>query len=312
MGKTMLNRRQKQLLVIIGVVAALLLAVAVGLLAILLRKPGSTGPAGGASGQVATMGLGEALGSKLQGEQAQKLNGYANVADFGAVPGDGKDDTAAFEAAAKTGYSLFVPAGEYRLERPIALNGQGLTGCGAQATRIVSAARDAAAPIFYLGGCVTVSDLAIGYDPALLTGSEKEGERVALQAGAAVPLRYGSTVRSVCFENVGTAILVDPAKNGGGNGAVFEQIMVRNFTFRGIDLRTDGSGCNALRSISVRDSGDGADCAVYLGGGQADVLDQLIARNCRLKNGVTVAPKAEAVVRGLSFEQCTLSGKELA
>ena len=67
-----------------------------------------------------------------------------------------------------------------------------------------------------------MSDLAIGYDPPLLTGREKEeGAGGAAGGRAAEPLRYGSTVRSVCFENVGTAILVDPAKNGGGNGAVF-------------------------------------------------------------------------------------------
>ena len=47
MGKTVLNRRQKQLLAIIGVVAALLLAVAGGPADHSAEEPGSTGPAAG-------------------------------------------------------------------------------------------------------------------------------------------------------------------------------------------------------------------------------------------------------------------------
>ena len=71
------------------------------------------------------MGLGKRLEVNCRGEQAQKLNGYANVADFGAVPGMERRYPAAFEAAAlKTGYSLFVLPGNTVSRAPSPLTGR--------------------------------------------------------------------------------------------------------------------------------------------------------------------------------------------
>lgn len=63
-------------------------------------------------------------------------DGYANVKDYGAV-GDGTaDDTAAFQAAAGTGLSLWVPPGSYKLTDTIDFSfaGQGMVGIDAGAS----------------------------------------------------------------------------------------------------------------------------------------------------------------------------------
>lgn len=65
-----------------------------------------------------------------------------SVLDAGAVPGDGLDDLAAFEAAAQAarakGTYVSVPAGTFHLSGVLVLDSVGLTGVGRDATRVVS------------------------------------------------------------------------------------------------------------------------------------------------------------------------------
>jgi hypothetical protein len=69
-----------------------------------------------------------------------------SAADYGAVPDDGNDDSAALQKAIEAleakaeGGGLFIPAGRYLLDRPIVIKGDNivLRGAGAQKTRLVS------------------------------------------------------------------------------------------------------------------------------------------------------------------------------
>lgn len=66
--------------------------------------------------------------------------------DFGAVPDDGRDDSAALQRAVaalearREGGVLFIPAGVYHLDRPVLIKGDNivLRGAGAKKTRLVS------------------------------------------------------------------------------------------------------------------------------------------------------------------------------
>lgn len=302
--KKTVSRRQKQLLAVAGITAGALIAVLAVALVLLLRP--AAGP-GGDPVQRPGMGLGEVLGTKLGGDPAQALNGWASVTDFGAVPDDGGDDTAAFEAAAKSGYSVFIPAGEYHLERPIALNGQGLRGCGARITRVISRCTDPAQPIFRVGGTATVRDLSMGYDPALITGSEGEGERIALQMGAKIPAAAGSRVANLGFTHVGTAVRI------GGDGpscdnTAFEELRIEAFSFRGVEIIGENSG-NVFRGVWLENSGADADCAVWVDGeDSAVVLDRVIAVGCTLKNGISASAESGAFIRGTLFENGSIAG----
>lgn len=46
-------------------------------------------------------------------------NGFANVRDYGAKGNGGDDDTAAFQAAANTGKTVFIPNGNYIISSPV-------------------------------------------------------------------------------------------------------------------------------------------------------------------------------------------------
>ena len=69
-----------------------------------------------------------------------------NAADFGAVPDDGQDDSAALQRAVAAleargeGGVLLIPAGVYHLDRPVLIKGDNivLRGAGAKKTRLVS------------------------------------------------------------------------------------------------------------------------------------------------------------------------------
>lgn len=59
-------------------------------------------------------------------------DGYANVKDYGAIGDGSTDDTAAFQAAAATGLSLWLPPGSYLLSDTVTFSfaGQGMVGIG--------------------------------------------------------------------------------------------------------------------------------------------------------------------------------------
>ncbi len=272
-----MTKQAKILLIIIS--AVLVLALAGGTVALLLPESNKTDEQ-----TVSTMGYGT-TGDPKDLSPREKMVGYVSVADCGADGNDKNDDTDAFEKALAKNIGVFVPAGTYYLNRPIAFNDQNLMGDGAGDTVIISTVSDSRQPILYLGGSSYVSEVTLSYDKSLITGKEKRDERVAVSCGAAVGFGPGGGISDVVFKNVGTAVRSDNTSGFGSNNCRFEAITVKNVSYCGFDFTVSAGYGNIFTRIDVSDSTATA-ALCFDGEGGTDLTEQITLTNCNFQYGI--------------------------
>ncbi len=216
--------------------------------------------------------------------------GFVNVMAFGAK-GDGKtDDTDAFQLAANSGGGIFIPAGDFRISKPIYLDSRVMAGAGAGQSVITFTGEDPRQPIIQAGSYTSLRDLTLRFADGLVTGGEQQGDRTAILTGAAWALQRGASLRRVVIENVGTGVLspaVGDAILGGrvedacAFSVTFEDVTVRDFSFRGMDLSAEVRTGNVFRNLYFTSRFE-ADSAVYFSGEESEtVLDGLMVENVR-------------------------------
>ncbi|OUS70590.1 hypothetical protein B1748_27990 [Paenibacillus sp. MY03] len=200
--------------------------------------------------------------------------GYANVVHYGAVPDDGGDDTAAFKQAIATGKSIYIPAGTYHVSETLEFQNQNLIGSGMFVTGLVGTMPDAKAPILKAGRTSTIADIGLYFAPELITDNEGKGDRVAIYTGAQWSLQRGSTIRNVRIADVGTGIY---SPNGAESFSVtYDTLEIEQFSYRGIDFRSDIRTGNVFRNIYLKSSRPHVDIPFAMTGEESEVhIEQL-------------------------------------
>lgn len=241
--------------------------------------------------------------------------GYNNVRSFGAVPNDGKDDTAAFRLALMSGQPLYVPAGEYEISEPITLLDSSIIGCGAEKSVIVSTSDSARDPIIIAGGRCVIKDIKIKFANNCVNGSEIAGERVGIYAGGKKNLKRGTSIQNVHIENVGTGILSplqaslqSGLSHGCAFSVTFESISVKDFSYRGIDMQDTTRTGNIYRNIYISSGKYEANAGFYLNTIETEcAITDLTVAESRLKTPVRIMQAETFSITNVTFDSVELT-----
>lgn len=233
--------------------------------------------------------------------------GYINVVAMGATANDGVDDTAAFVNAFATKMSVYVPEGTFLISKPLNVSSPHLVGAGVEKSRIVANIESPTKAIFYFGNSGSyISDLTVGYDESLITGNEGQGERVGMYTGNVWAFAMGASLRNVCFENVGTGIYSLDGDQYAMFSATLESVSVKNFTFRGLDIRGTIRTGNYYRNLYMT-SKYPVDSALYLDGEESEtVFTGIVVENLQAREPIHLLG-----VRALRMSGITLSNVSL-
>lgn len=233
--------------------------------------------------------------------------GYINVVAMGAIADDGKDDTRAFINAFATGMPVYVPQGEFIVSQPLRTTSQLLVGAGAEKSRIIAKIEDTKQPIMYPGnGGSYIRDITLGYADGYVTGNEDVGERVGMYTGNTWAFGMGTSLRNVIFENVGTAVYSLDGDQYAMFSATFENVTVKDFSFRGFDIRGLIRTGNYWRNIYMT-SKYTVDSALYLDGEESEtVFTGIVVENLKAREPIHLLG-----LRGLKMSGISLRNVEL-
>lgn len=224
-------------------------------------------------------------------------DGFISVMVFGAK-GDGKtDDTEAFKMAAQSSKGIFVPAGEFLISDSIKFDSKVMMGAGVGKSIITFTGTNKRKPIICAGSYSSLRDLTLQFADGLVTGSEKQGDRTAILTGGNWAFQRGASLRRVELRNVGTGIFAptgddkihtdNPAvKEAGPFSATFEDVTVRDFSFRGMDFVTPVRTGNVFRNLYFT-SKYRANSAVYFDHEESEcVIDGIVVEGVTAKQPV--------------------------
>lgn len=219
-------------------------------------------------------------------------SGFAQVTSYGAVPDDGKDDTAAFKKALKTNASIYVPIGTYDVKETIVIESKTLKGAGAERTVIRSSAKGAA---ISLKGSTVVEELTVSFADDVLTGSEKTGEQVAILDNG---MTNGSMIRGVGFKNVGTGFLSN-ADEMGAFCTTIEGVTFEDYSYKAIEVK-NGLSC-VIRSATVGKALSNKLIPVSLGG--VVTVESMSFNGVECDYAIELKNSTSTVVRSLIFNK---------
>ncbi len=266
-GQTPQKAKARLFIVLALLGAALILLICVVAVMLNTKPGGGDTPSGSPGSSVPSISAGE----------YSAADGCVSVADFGAVPSDGKDDTEAFRRAAASGLGIYIPAGEYRLSGTVELNGQDVVGEGMAVTSIRATAGEA---LFRLSGNCRLTECRLSYEAG---GAAGRGEKTAVRLAAGEGGGLSPSIKNVRFEGVGTAVFVE---SGVTNGVRLEDLIVESFGYAGVVFDGAGHRGAILRGIALGPSLDGAVCGVELQGDEGTLLEQVTLAGSRVEQGV--------------------------
>lgn len=181
--------------------------------------------------------------------------GMADITFFGAKP-DGTDCTEFIKQAANLG-GVYIPEGEYVIKNSLNVSNVILMGAGSDKTTIIADFEDTSKPIFSFGRTVCATGMTIKYKDELVTGTETENQRVGVYTTGTgdYELQRGSEFNDFVIENVGTGIacgtqLVEGAEDGCFS-VTFDGLVVRDFSYRGLDFRAGGRTGNYFKDVLI-------------------------------------------------------------
>lgn len=195
------------------------------------------------------------------------------------------DNDSAIKAS---GNNLYVPAGTYIIKEPIVLNDGNLIGAGMDKTVIIADFEDARTPIVVAGYKTAISDIQFRYKDGLVTGEEKRGERTGIFCGTKLSLQKGASVKNVKFKNVGTGLYAPGEVKSSDLGleeagseddikltsvvfsATFDNIVIEDFSFAGIDFTTHSRTGNVLNNIYLSSGKYACESALIFKGGESE------------------------------------------
>ncbi|GMK37503.1 hypothetical protein PCCS19_05570 [Paenibacillus sp. CCS19] len=177
-------------------------------------------------------------------------DGFVSLADYGAVPNDGADDTSAFQealaAAQKDGNGLWIPEGEFELRGDQILLGSHVTirGAGMWYTQLTGAR------FMGKGSDIEVYDLLIDGD---LNIRDDEAHTHAFE-GAFGP---GSVIQNVWIEHSKTGLWLTKLKDSDDytDGLYMVGLRIRNLMADGINFCV-GTSNSMMEQTDIRYPGD--------------------------------------------------------
>ncbi len=230
----------------------------------------------------------------ILGTELDKLSGYAQVTNYGAVANDGKDDTTAFKKALKTNASIYVPVGTYEIKDTLVLENLNLKGSGAGNTVIRFSSKEVAVSV---SGRSVVEDITIEFSEKSITGKEKSGEKVAILDNG---LTNGAMIRGVSFKNVGTGFLSN-ADSKGAFCTTIEAVTFDNYSYKAIEIKNALS--TVIRSATVGKGSSKALIPVSLGGEASIESISFVDNECEY--AIELKNASSAYLRNIVFNNTT-------
>jgi hypothetical protein len=175
--------------------------------------------------------------------------GFLSVTDYGAVPNDGKDDTAAFKAALKAakieGVGVWFPAGEFEV-------GDGLLDLGSAQIRGAGMWHTTLNGAKFLGhgGKIGVYDL-------LIEGGINERDDEAITNAFHGAFGQGSVIQNVWIEHTKAGLWLTQVtgEKARTNGLHMVGLRIRNLMADGINFAV-GTGNSMMEQTDIRYPGD--------------------------------------------------------
>jgi hypothetical protein len=206
---------------------------------------------------------------------------YFNVTAYGASPSASPSaNRAAFQnainAAATSRGTVYVPAGTYAIDDTLVLSNVNLLGEGT-ASYIAAGIANAASPIIYASGMISVRNLQIGYTSGV-TGNETQGQKVIFRCGDLRPsIPYGNLRNSIfdylLLGSCGTAFyesgqFTDAAHYEAVFSTTFSNIWAYGFRYRAFDFHSAIRTGNVYQNVylGVGDDNTTCDCFFALQG----------------------------------------------
>ncbi len=230
-------------------------------------------------------------GTIVFGTDSDKLNGYADVNLYGAVPNDNKDDTDAFIKAAETGAGIYVPLGVYDIDKTVVLRGQNLKGAGIDRTTIRFNGNGI---IVEMKKSSIINDITLSFAKDCITGKETEGEQVAIKDCG---ITNGAALRSVKVSNVGTGYYSDvtPDINFSFSTEVF---LIDEFSYKAIEIKDINS--SSFRGVNVGKTIGSVDSAISIGG--TFTFDSIVFSKTKCNYPLELVNSKSAVINNVVFE----------
>lgn len=228
------------------------------------------------------------VGTMATDEEKNVNPWYFDVTVFGATPNDSVDDTEAIKLAMATSGTAYFPAGEYIITGGLSLANLSIVGEGSDKTIITADISDAKTPIIRAGSRASMTGVTIRFKDGLVTGEEKEGERVGIYAATDMALQRGSAFTDVKIENVGTGIASGLGLFKGAEDVVFsvtfDNFVIQDFSFRGFDFRSNTRTGNYYKDVTVSSGkysdGKNVDSAIYMVGEESEsAIDSLTVKD---------------------------------
>lgn len=184
--------------------------------------------------------------------------------------------------------NLYIPAGTYVITEPIILNSGNLIGAGMDKTVIIADFEDVRQPIVIAGYKTSISNIQFGFKDGLVTGEEKSGERAGIFCGYTMDLQKGASIKNVKLKNVGTGLYAPGMVMSSDLGlndqdpkepkeltsivfsAEFDNIVIEDFSYVGIDFTTDSRTGNILNNIYLSSGKYACDSALVFKGGESE------------------------------------------
>ncbi|MFD1558673.1 hypothetical protein ACFSHT_24050 [Paraburkholderia silviterrae] len=151
-----------------------------------------------------------------------------------------QDVTSVIQSSVNTYGAVWLPYGCYRTSATLDLSNQTLAGAGAHLARIVDYDSNASDPVVTMGAAARIGNVGIGFNSALITGAETQGQRVGVQAyspTSGLALQRGGRIENLYISYTGTGIYNPPSS---AMTSLFSaQVMnleINGYSFRGIDI----------------------------------------------------------------------------
>ena len=201
------------------------------------------------------------------------------------------------------GNDVYVPSGTYIIKKPIILMGGSLIGSGMDKTIIVADFDDPNQPILLAGATCSIRNIQFRYKDDIITGKENQGQRVGIFTANYWPTEKGADFTNVKICNVGTGIWspgsVEPSvinTDGAAAGqshnatcfsATFENVVIQDFSYRGIDFNANARTGNIWRNVYISSGKFACDSAFYFSGEESEcTIDLLTVADTRARKPI--------------------------
>ncbi|WP_155639566.1 hypothetical protein [Burkholderia multivorans] len=167
------------------------------------------------------------------------------------------DVTSVIQNALNTYKSVWLPNGCYRTSSTIDLTNQTLTGAGARQVQIVNYDTNAANAVITMGAASVLSNIQVGFNAALITGSESLGQRVGVSTYSPVsslPLQRGSRIENILVYYTGTGIYNPNTSAASLFSSQIMNLEIQGYSYRGLDIEGSSQTGSVFENLYINNN----------------------------------------------------------